>query len=113
MGAMMALQLAEQAMLDQPSCTIWAVEAVAAGATQRQWRIAAAIEEQHRLLAGSERLAERFDQRRREKALPLGLIAPHIDDANLGQLRRAIARRQVQPAIAALLDIDDGLERGR
>src|SRR5690348_3359474 len=113
MAAMVALQLAEQAMLDQPSRAMRAFEAMAAGAAQGERRIAAAIEEQHRLLAGLERLRQSCDERRREEALPLGRIAAHVDDANFGEARIAEPRRQVKTAMPPLLDIDEGFERGR
>src|SRR6185437_11832523 len=105
MAAMMTLQLAEQAMLDQPRRAIGTFEAMTAGAAERQRRIAPAIEEEHRLLAGFQCLAEGLYQRRREEALPLRLVAPHIDEANFGELRHTETRRQMQAAVAALLDI--------
>ncbi len=88
-------------------------QAMAAMPAQRQGSIAAAIEEQHRLLAGLERGREGRHQRRREEALTLRPRAPHVDDAYLRQPRHAVPRRQMEMAIAAALDIDHGFERRR
>ena len=51
-AAMMAQEAAGKAMLDQPGGAVRALKAMAAGAAQGQGRVAAAIEEQQRLLAG-------------------------------------------------------------
>src|ERR1700759_1248930 len=50
MAAMMAQKLAPGTVLDQPGGAVGALHPVAAMAAQRQRRIAAAVEEQHRLL---------------------------------------------------------------
>ena len=54
-AAMVADELPPEAVLDQPGVAVRAVEAEAAGAAERQRRIAAAVEEQQRLLAALER----------------------------------------------------------
>src|SRR5216683_1408070 len=76
MTAMVALQAAVEAVLDQPCRAVGALQAEAAAAAQRQRRVAAPVQEQHRLLAGGERLGERRDDGRRQEALPLRPAAP-------------------------------------
>ena len=71
---MVAEQHAAEAMLDQPGRAVGALEAVAAGAAERQRRVAAAVEEEQRLLAAGQRLADRRDQRRRQVAPALGRV---------------------------------------
>ena len=51
MAAMVADKLAAEAVLDQPARAVGTLEAMAAGAAERQRRIAAPVEEQQRLLA--------------------------------------------------------------
>ena len=67
-AAMMADQPPLEAMIDQPGVAIRALQAEAAGAAQRQRRIAAAIEEQQRLLVALERDLHRLGQPRRDEA---------------------------------------------
>jgi hypothetical protein len=67
-AAVMADELATEAMLDQPGRALRAFDALAAGAAQRDRRIAAAIEEQQRLLAGRQGLLDRLQHRRRQPA---------------------------------------------
>ncbi len=65
MAAMVADQGAARAMLDQPGRAVRALEAVAAGATQGQRRIAAPVEEKQRLFMAREILSQRLNQARR------------------------------------------------
>ena len=53
---MVADELAAKAVLDQPARAVRALEAVAADAAERQRRIAAAVEEEQRLLAAFQRV---------------------------------------------------------
>ena len=54
-AAVVADELALEAVIDQPGVAVRAVEAEAAGAAERERRIAAAIEKQQRLLAALQR----------------------------------------------------------
>ena len=63
-AAMVADQAASKAMLDQPGGAVRTLKPVAAGAAQGQGRVAAAVQEQQRLLAGREGLAQCHDQGR-------------------------------------------------
>ena len=67
-AAMVADELLAEAVIDQPGVAVRAGEAEAAGAAQRQRRVAAAIEEQQRLLAALERGLDRAGERRRDEA---------------------------------------------
>src|SRR3546814_15317353 len=78
-AAMVTLQAAVTAVLDQPGRTVRAFKAMAAGTAERQRRIAATIEEQHGLLAAGNGTGQRGDQRRREEALRRQLFLAHID----------------------------------
>ncbi|MNX80352.1 hypothetical protein D3C86_1120110 [compost metagenome] len=62
MAALVALQLIAEAVLHQPAGTLRALETVAADAAERQRRITTAIEEQQRLLALFDRLADTTQQ---------------------------------------------------
>ena len=56
-AAMVALQDLVETMLDQPGGAVRTLEAVTAGAAEGQRRVAAAVQEQQRLLAGGQRPA--------------------------------------------------------
>ena len=60
-AAMVAQKLGAGAVLDQPGGAIGALHAVAATAAQRQGGVAAAVEEQHRLLPTFQRLPNGLD----------------------------------------------------
>ena len=100
-------------MLHQPGAAVRALQPVAAGAAQGQRRIAAAVEEQQRLLLALEGRLHRFAQRRRQPGLPRRRLAPQIDQPHLRQLRDAVAVRQMQEAVAPGLHVVHGLQRRR
>ncbi|MBE7452555.1 MAG: hypothetical protein HS111_27850 [Kofleriaceae bacterium] len=62
-----------------------AAERVAAGLAHHEGREAAAVEEQDRLLAGSQGLVDGAGQRRRQHALAVGQPAPEVDDLDRRQ----------------------------
>ena len=66
-AAMMAAQFPARAVFDQPGRAIRTLHPVPAAAAQRQRRIAAPVEEQHRLLAPRDGVADRGDQFRGEE----------------------------------------------
>ena len=88
---MVAEEHAAEAVLDQPGRAVGALEAVAAGAAERQRRVAAAVEEEERLLPLGDRLGDRRDQRRRQQAAALGRVLPQVDRGDLGQRRLGVA----------------------
>ena len=112
-AAMVADELAAKAMLDQPARAVRALEAVAAGAAQRQRRIAAPVEEQQRLLAPGDRLLHLPQQDGGQKTAARRRVAAHVDGVKVGQGGLGIAGRQHDAAVAALHSIDAGLDRGR
>ena len=94
MAAMMADERGAEAVLDQPGRAIGAFEPMAAGAAERQRRIAAPVEEEQRLLAALARRLDARDRLRRQPAPARRALALEVDGRDLGQARRAEARRQ-------------------
>ena len=76
---MVADELAAEAVIDQPGVAVRAGEAEAAGAAQRQRRIAAAVEEKQRLLAALDRGLHRAGERRRDEAAGRRALMAQID----------------------------------
>ena len=105
--------LLAEAVIDQPGVAIGAGEAEAAGAAQRQRRIAAAIEKKQRLLAALQRDFYRARERRRDEAAGRRPLAAQIDRLDRRQTLAAEALGQREPLIAAAPGIDFGLQRGR
>ena len=68
-----------EAMVDQPRIAVRAGEAEAAGAAQRQRRIAAAVEEQQRLLAALQRSLDGLGEPRRDEAPARRAFAGEVD----------------------------------
>ena len=112
-AAMMADERRAEAVLDQPCGAIGTFEAMAAGAAQRQRRIAAPVEEQERLLAAAPRLFDAGDRARRQPSPARRALALKIDRRDVGQRRLAEARGEREPAIASGLGVEPRLERRR
>ena len=106
MTALMADQRAAEAMFDEPGGAIRALETVAAGAAERQRRIAAPVEKKQRLFAGGQRLAHSRDERRRNPVAARRRLPAQIDSGDRRQLRAAKARGEPQMLVAALFGID-------
>src|SRR3546814_18805466 len=68
MAAVVALQAAGQAVLDQPGGAVGALQTMAAGAAERERGVAAPVEKQQNLLAGNQGLADGLAPRRRQPA---------------------------------------------
>ena len=92
----MADQPRLEAVIDQPGVAVRAGQAMAAGAAQRQRRIAAAVEEQQRLLAALERGLDRLGEPRRDEAPARRAFAPQVDRLDRRQMLAAEALRQMQ-----------------
>ncbi len=107
----MAHQLALETVIDQPGIAVRAGEAEAAGAAQSERRVAAAVEEQQRLLPAFERGLDRRGEPRRDVAAARGTLAGEIDRLDAGQVLAAEPLRQLQAAIAPAPRIDLGLDR--
>ena len=112
-AAMMANQLAAEAVIDQPGVAVRAGEAKAAGAAQRQRRKTAAIEKQQRLLAPLQRGRNRAGKRRRYETARRRPLMAQIDRLDRRHGLAAEALGQLQPLIAAAPRIDLGFERRR
>ena len=110
---MVADQPLAKPVIDQPGIADGAGEAMAAGAAQRQRRIAAAIEEQQRLLAPLDRDADLLGQPRRDEAAARRRLAAQIDRLDMRHVLAAEPRRQRHALVAALARIDLGLDRRR
>ncbi len=88
---------------------------MAADPAERQWRIAAPVEEQKRLLAALHCLADSFRQGRRQKPARRRRRTAHVDGFKIGKCCFSIAAIELDSLVAALLRIDltfDG-RRGR
>ena len=112
-AAMVTDQLLAETVIDQPRIAVRAGEAEAAGAAQRQRRVAAAIEKQQRLLAALDRGFHRARERRRNEAAGRRALVAQIDRLDGRQLLAAETFGQREPPIAAAPRIDFGLERRR
>ena len=86
----------------------------AAGPALRVVRVAAAVQEQHRLLAALEPLRQRLAQRPRQQRVA-GALAPQVHDPHRGQRPRVHARGQPQQPVLAARGVGQRLEarRGR
>src|SRR5690348_10685497 len=104
----MTLQLAGQAVLDKPGRAVGTIEAMAAGAAERQRGIASAIEKQQGLLARRQRLFQGADEAWRKPTLARQPIAAQIDGRDLGEGSAGMAIRQMQGGIAARGDVLQG-----
>ena len=90
---MMAVKPLLEAMLDKPSRTLRAFDAMPAGAAERQWCITTTIEKQQRLLTLGERLSHRFNK---TGGYPFALVrrfAAHIYCRDVGHLDTGVATR--------------------
>ena len=100
-------------MLDQPGRAIGAFEAMAAGPAERERRIAAPIEEQHRLLAARPRLLDPGDGARRQPSAARRTFALEVHQGDVGQRGLAEARGKLEPAVASACGVEAGLDRRR
>ena len=110
---MVADQPPLEAVIDQPGVAIRALQAEAAGAAQRERRVAAAIEEQQRLLFAFERVLHRLGQPRRDEAAARRAFAPHVDRLDRRQMRAAETLGQMDALVAAAPRVDFRFDRGR
>ena len=90
-AAMMADQRFAEAMIDQPGRAVRALEAVAAGAAERQRRIAAPVQEHQALLAALARRRDLRDELWRQPASARRRVDAQVDRGELWQLPRPVA----------------------
>ena len=112
-AAVVALQPPLRPVLHQPGGAVRAAHPVAAVAAERQRRVAAAVQEQHRLLAARERLADRLDQHRAEEAPALRRPGAQVDRLDRRQPGPAVALRQAQRGVAPALHVVERLQARR
>src|SRR5579862_4252331 len=92
--AMMTDELASEAMIDQAGRAVGAGKAEAAGAAQRERRVAAAIKKQQRLLAALQRGLHRAGEHGRNEMPWRRGFAAQIDGLDGGQALAAEALGQ-------------------
>jgi hypothetical protein len=109
---MMADQPLAKAVIHQPGVADSAGKAMPAGAAQRQRRVAAAVEEQQRLLAGAQRGVESGLDRSKVKARQaMGLnIITDISDATTGQIIGSVRNKGLASIIRDTWEILDTRE---
>ena len=112
-AAMVADQPPLEAVIDQPGVAIRALQAEAAGAAERERRVAAAVEEQQRLLFALERGLHRLGQPRRDEAAARRALAPHVDRLDHRQMRAAETLGQMNALVAAAPRVDFRFDRRR
>src|SRR5882762_490230 len=102
-----------EAMIDQPRIAVRAVEPEAAGAAERERRIAAAIEKQQRLLPALERRLHGAGKTRRDEAPARRAFALEIDRLDRRLALSTEALRQRKAAIAPAPRVHLGFDRWR
>ena len=112
-AAMVTDQPLAKTMVHQPGVADRAGEAMSAGAAQCQRRVAAAIEEQQRLLALFDRLPDMVGEPRRDEAAARRRFPAQIDRLDVRHVLAAEPRRQRDALIASLARIDLRLDRRR
>ena len=112
-AAVVAVEAAAIAVLDQPGRALRAIDAMAAGAAQRERRVAAAVEVEQRLLLRGERLGHGLDEDGGEPFAALGRMLAQVDGRHVRQLGARIAAGQVHVAVAAGAGVDVAFDRGR
>ena len=86
---------------------------MAAIPAQRQRRIAAPVQEQHRLLAAAPRLLDASDGARRQPSPARRTFALEVDQGDVRQPGEAEARGKLEPAVAPAFGVEPGLDRRR
>ena len=84
---------------------------MAAGTAECERRVAAAVEEQQRLLLLGERLGHGRDQHRRKPFSPLRGMLAQIDGLHIRELGAGVATGQMHVTVAARSGIDVALDR--
>ena len=79
MAAMMAHQRPPEPVFDEPGGAVRALKAMAAGAAERQGRVAAPVEKQQRLLAARQRLGDGLGKAGRDPFSARGRLPAKIN----------------------------------
>ncbi len=112
-AALMADKAFEEPVFDHARIAVIAADLVAAGAADRDGRVAAPVEEQERLFPALDPRADGGDKGRADPAVGFQLFGAHVDGAHFRQFRRPEARCQVDPRILARLGVHPGFQAGR
>src|SRR5690606_10060622 len=112
-AAMVADELAAKAVLDEPARTVRALEPMPADAAERQRRVTAAVEEEQRLLAALQRLADLRKEHGGQKTAPGRRSAAQVDRLEIGERGLGKAGRQHGSDVAALVGIHPAFDRRR
>ncbi len=110
---MVAHQAAPKAMIDQPRIAMRALQPKAAGAAERERRVAAPVEEQERLVATRERCLHGLGEPRRNKASARRAFTAQIDGLDGWLVLAAEPLGKREPRVAPAPRVDFGLDRGR
>src|SRR4030042_4034643 len=108
----MSSEPAPESVLDEPGRAVRAFEFEATFPAERHRRIAAAIEEQERLLAAPQGLGDSVNQDRGEPASALRRCGPHVYCQDGREACRLVASPQSDMAVAALLGVDQAIDGG-
>ncbi len=111
-AAMVADERAAVAVLDQPGGAVFALASITAMPAEGERRVAAAVHEQHGLLAAFQRGVDGVDDGLREELAAFGRGGAHVDEAEGGHGGGAEAVGEFELAVAAPFDVGGGLERG-
>ena len=111
--AMVAQQLAAEPVLNHRRSAIRTLHPMPAGAAEREWRIAAPVQEQQGLVTAGEGGAHGLIECRRNPAPRFQLGLTHVDQRGLGHFGQAVAAGQFQHRVAAAINIDQTFERRR
>ena len=110
---MVADEPAPEAVIDQPGVAIRACQPKPAAAAERERGVAAAVEEEERLLAAFERGGHRCGQPRRDEAAARRAFGAQIDRLDGGKTLAAETLGQVHASVTAAPRVDLGLDRRR
>src|SRR5262245_29926997 len=105
-AAVVADQPALEAVIDEPCITVWAGEAEAALPAERERRVAAAVEEQKRLLAALDGGLHGLREPRRDETAARRAFAAQVDGLDRRQVLTAKTFRKRQAAVAAAARVD-------
>src|SRR5207344_269363 len=113
MAAVVAEEDAAETMLDQPGRAVRALEAMPAGAAERQRRVTAPVQKEERLLLVGKRLPGRGNQRRRQEAAALRRFGAKVDGADGREDRGGVAVAEDEAPIAPGVGVDARFDRRR
>ena len=109
-AALVADEAAAEAMFDHTRVAGVAADLMATGAADRQWRVAATVQEEQRLFAGGEAFGDRLCQRVGDPAAGLQIGRPQVDRRHVRQTCDAEAFGQVEARVFAGVGVGPAFE---